>query len=118
MGMDRMISRFLQLRKKPTEHQRDIRRELYELTLQGITLHNERIAMHDHAGWDERFEQWRSRVLAAAAALDPEVRAMLSPSGALRRWNREWAINADHSLAQNMIWETQLRIRKYLDLAP
>lgn len=92
------------------------RMALLELREEGVALHQQRLFNpSEYDPWVQRFEDWHRRILEAAEALDPELRAMLSPLGELPAWNRGWAINADHRLAQNMIWETHQRLERYLD---
>ena len=110
-----MIVNFARGNPGRTDHHQSIRQQLYELQAQGIMLHNERITVEDHAEWDQRFEQWYSRILNTAGILDPKLRATLSPLGIPPRGNRGGAVNADHHLAKYIISETQIRVMNYFD---
>jgi hypothetical protein len=99
-----------------TDVQRENRLRLLELREEGVNLHNQRVLTpSDYRPWEQRFEEWHCRILEAANAVNPELRARLSPLRDLPQWDKGWAINRDHRLAQNMIWETLDRIEKYLD---
>ena len=99
-----------------TPEQKAKRIKLLELREEGITLHHKRILTPaEYDPWHQQFENWHIRALEAADEVDPELRAILSPLGDFPAWNLGWPVNREHKMAQNMIWETQVRIMKYLD---
>jgi hypothetical protein len=96
---------------------RQKRKVLLGLREEGVALHNQRIFNpSEYHPWVQRFEDWHVKILKAAEDVDPELRAMLSPLRNVQQWNKGWAISADHRLAQNMIWETLERLKKYLGI--
>lgn len=89
---------------------------LWALRAEGTNMRNEKISPTEAATWQQKYEEWRKRVLSEAETVSPNFRAWLETLDRVRLGPSDLppAATSDHNKSRSIQSEILLRMQEFL----